>query len=42
MKIQDLMKVMGKTQKDIEDLLKKQDMIELNLTERERPLYWSN
>ena len=39
MKIQDLMKVMGKTQKDIEDLLKKQDIIELNLTERERPLY---
>ena len=37
MKIEDLAKIMGKTKWEVEEMLKKSDVIELNLNERIRP-----
>jgi len=34
MRIKEICEIMGKTRKEIEELLEKQDVIELNLTER--------
>lgn len=34
MKIEDLAQVMGKTRKEVEEMLNKQEIIELNLSER--------
>ena len=34
MKIVELAEIMGKTRKEVEDLFNKQDLIEINLTER--------
>ncbi len=33
LKIEDLAKIMGKTRREVEDLLNRQDVIELNLSE---------
>ena len=34
MRIKEICEIIGKTRKEIEELLEKQDVIELNLTER--------
>lgn len=34
MKIDDLARMLGKTRREVEDILSKQEVIELNLTER--------
>ncbi|MBL7056222.1 hypothetical protein ISS07_04880 [Candidatus Woesearchaeota archaeon] len=36
MKIEELAKLMGKTQEEMEEMLKKDDMIELKLSERKQ------
>lgn len=36
MKVEDLAKLMGKTRWEVEEMLKKSDVIELNLNERSR------
>ena len=40
MKIEDIAKLMKKSRQEVEAMLKRDDMIELDLTEEEEPKLW--